>query len=381
MIRLVFTVTTDLSYDQRMQRICQTLSDAGYEVLLVGRKKKNSIPLEERSYQQRRLSCFFEKGKWFYIEYNIRLLLLLLFSRYQAVCAVDLDTLLPASTAARLRNKALAFDAHEYFTELPELVDRPRVQKIWAWVERNGLPQAQLCYTVGTALADIFTEKHRKRFYCIRNVPFAIAAALPPNPFPQTQYRLLYQGALNEGRGLEACIDALRLLPDSVELWLAGEGDLSQALRQRAADLGERVRFLGYVPPVQLRELTQQADIGLNLLENKGLNYYYSLANKFFDYLQAERPSLNPDFPEYRAICQEDEVGLLLPDCHPSTIAEAVERLIQSPSRYAELQANCRAAKAKYTWEQESRLLLRLYEAWMEKTLGKSIPSKPTNDV
>lgn len=365
MKRIIFSVTTDLTYDQRMQRICQSLAVAGYEVLLIGRKKRNSLALDEQLYKQRRLSCFFEKGKWFYIEYNIRLLFLLLFSRYQAICAIDLDTLLACSAASRLRAKPLAFDAHEYFTELPELIDRPRTQKVWRWVERKGLPQAQLCYTVGEELARIFTEKHKKRFYCIRNLPFASKAELPANPFPKKKYRLLYQGALNKGRGLEACIDAMHLLPESVELWLAGEGDLSSSLRERAQGLGERVRFWGYLQPVKLKELSLQADIGLNLLENKGLNYYYSLANKFFDYLQAERPSLNPDFPEYRAICSQDKVGLLLPNCEVNSIVAAVNRLVKAPSFYAELHANCRKAKAKYAWERESQHLLTLYEAWL----------------
>lgn len=367
MKRIIFTVTTDLSYDQRMQRICQTLAEAGYEVLLVGRKKRKSLALGEKPYRQHRLFCFAQKGKWFYIEYNIRLFFLLLFSRCQAICSIDLDTLLACSTASRLRNKPLAFDAHEYFTELPELVNRPRTQRIWRWIEQKGLPQAQVCYTVGMELARIFTEKHKKRFYCIRNVPFAAKTALPANPFPKEKYRLLYQGALNEGRGLEACIAALHELPENVELWLAGEGDLSDALRKQAEGLGERLRFWGYVQPAKLKELTKQADIGLNLLENKGLNYYYSLANKFFDYMQAERPSLNPDFPEYRNICTQDEVGLLLPQCDAPSIVAAVKRLTEDPAFYAELQANCREAKAKYTWEQESEYLLRLYETWLAK--------------
>ena len=38
--RIVFTVTNDLTYDQRMHRICTTLQDAGYQVTLVGFTKK-----------------------------------------------------------------------------------------------------------------------------------------------------------------------------------------------------------------------------------------------------------------------------------------------------------------------------------------------------
>ncbi|WP_205127803.1 hypothetical protein, partial [Okeania hirsuta] len=55
-------------------------------------------------------------------------------------------------------------------------------------------------------------------------------------------------------------------------------------------DLQKQVKFLGYLDPEELRRITPQAHLGLNLLENKGLSYYYSLANKTFDYLQAGLP-------------------------------------------------------------------------------------------
>src|SRR5678815_5747716 len=97
MKRLVFTVTNDLSYDQRMIRICTTLAQAGYDVMLVGRKMKGSIPLQERPFRQKRLVNLFQKGKLFYIEYNIHLFCLLLFKRADLICAIDLDTILPLS--------------------------------------------------------------------------------------------------------------------------------------------------------------------------------------------------------------------------------------------------------------------------------------------
>src|SRR5689334_10089007 len=93
--RIYFTVTNDLTYDQRMHRICHSLAIAGYDVTLVGRRLKNSLPLEQKSFRQKRLRCFFNKGSWFYREYNIRLFLYLLFCKMDGICAIDLDTILP----------------------------------------------------------------------------------------------------------------------------------------------------------------------------------------------------------------------------------------------------------------------------------------------
>src|SRR6476661_6581441 len=92
---LVFTVTNDLNYDQRMIRICTSLSNAGYHVTLVGRRHGHSKKLIQRAFQQKRLFCFFEKGKLFYIEYAIRLFVFLLFKKFDLIGAIDLDTIVP----------------------------------------------------------------------------------------------------------------------------------------------------------------------------------------------------------------------------------------------------------------------------------------------
>jgi hypothetical protein len=78
--RFIISVTNDLSYDQRMQRHASCLSDAGYEIILVGRILPNSIPLKEMNFEQKRLSCWFQNGKLFYVEFQIRLFFYLLFT-------------------------------------------------------------------------------------------------------------------------------------------------------------------------------------------------------------------------------------------------------------------------------------------------------------
>ena len=69
---LVFTVVNDLNYDQRMQRICGSLTEAGYEVTLIGRVMANSKPLKERAFHQKRMKVWFSRGKLFYLEYNLK---------------------------------------------------------------------------------------------------------------------------------------------------------------------------------------------------------------------------------------------------------------------------------------------------------------------
>jgi len=357
---LLFTVTNDLTYDQRMQRICGTLSQNGYSVTLIGRSLPHSIPLDDRSFGQVRLHCRFRKGFLFYAEYNLRLFLFLMKTRCDAVCSIDLDTLPAGCFATLLRRKKRVFDAHEYFTEVPEVIGRPAVRFFWGMVARWCLPFYRHAYTVGPELAKIFKQQYGLEFAVVRNVP-----AFQPTPtlaVNKQRTTLLYQGALNVGRGIEATLEAMQYL-DNVHLLLAGEGDLSDELRRKAVALGveNKVKFLGYVKPDDLRALTAQAWLGLNLLENRGLSYYYSLANKFFDYVQAEVPVLTMNFPEYRTLNTEHEVAILLDTLRPEAIAAAIRSLLDDPATYQRLQTACHAAREVWTWKHEQEVLLRVW--------------------
>ena len=367
MPRILLTVTNDLSYDQRMQRICTTLAKAGYEVQLIGRKLPTSKPLRDFSFKQKRLHCYFKKGKFFYFEYNIRLFFYLLFAKTDAVCAIDLDTILPAFFIAKLRRKKFIYDAHEYFTEVPEVVSRPPIQRVWERIARFTIPRTRYAYTVCDSLAEIFENQYGTSFSVIRNMPMRRQTADGGQRTNEEQKMnngiILYQGALNEGRGVAKAIAAMQEIDDA-ELWLAGEGDLSQELRELAEKLGvtDRVKFLGYVEPADLHQLTPQATIGLNLLENKGLNYYYALPNKFLDYIQANVPSINMNYPEIKKILNRYEVGLALEKLETKYVVDAIKQLLSDKEQYNKLKLASEQAAKIYVWEEEEKKLKAFYE-------------------
>ncbi len=356
-MKIILCVTNDLTYDQRMQRICRSLAKAGFTLELVGRELDFSAPLQRETYRQTRLKCFFNKGKVFYIEYNLRLLFYLAFSDFNAVCAIDLDTIFPAFMIGRLKGAKLVYDAHEYFTEVPEVVRRPKIKKIWEVVAHTFIPKCDLAYTVSPVLAELFSKKYGKKFEIILNAPLHFSSV--------TGHRsaaiLLYQGALNEGRGLEYLIEAMKNV--DARLKLAGEGDLSGKLRalSRSFNVESKVEFLGFVRPDDLKKITSEATIGINLLENIGQSYYYSLSNKFFDYIHAGVPQVCMDFPEYRKINKRFNVALLVKECSVPEIITAIERLLSERDLYSQLRKNCEVCAHALNWQNEEEKLLTLY--------------------
>lgn len=356
---ITLTVTNDLTYDQRMQRICTSLSHAGYEVTLVGRERDRSLPLDQFAFRQVRLRCCFDTGKLFYLEYNVRLFLYLLFHRSDIICAVDLDTILACYYVATLRGSKKVYDAHEYFPEVPEVVRRPRIRAVWQWVERIYVPKMDLIYTTTQSISEIFARSYHREVMTIRNLPLAQTESVAHSG--PARY-LLYQGALNEGRGLEHLIEAVAEL--DIELWLAGDGDITQQLKEQVAKAGlqRKVKFTGFVKPADLKKITAEAYIGINLLEMKGLSYYYSLANKFLDYIQAGVPQVCIDFPEYRRINDQYHVGLLVENLEKDTIKTALTRLMEDKDLYAKVRENCLVCRRELIWEKEEKKLIALYD-------------------
>jgi glycosyltransferase involved in cell wall biosynthesis len=122
--------------------------------------------------------------------------------------------------------------------------------------------------------------------------------------------------------------------------------------------------FHGAVPPTELHLFTQAAFLGFNLLENKGKSYFYSAANKFFDYVQAGVPVISMLFPEYEHLMQEYEVGLLLEDLETQSIVEAVKLAEGNPELYKKWQDKCLIAIQQWCWETQAPKLLAIYDAF-----------------
>lgn len=359
--RVSCAVTNDLNFDQRMQKTCISLAQAGYDVTLIGRKLRKSIPVRFRNIKSYRMVCLFNKGPLFYAEYNFKLFFKLLFSKQDIICSVDLDTLVACSWAARIKNKKLIFDAHEFFVEVPEVVNRKWVKKIWHFIEQQCVPKAHAHYTVGPELANLFSQRLGCKFEVVRNMPYKRTASLN-NP-PQKPYFILYQGALNPARGIEAMIDAMVFLK-GIEFHIVGSGPLEKDLKARVSKnkLENKVRFLGYMEPEELAQYTQKAFLGLNVSEPLGLSYYYSLNNKFFDYIQAGVPSLINAFPEYIKLNNQYEVGVLC-ESNPQQLASKTNTLLKDSNKYNYLKQQCIKAANELNWENEQSKLLSIYES------------------
>ncbi|WP_439130383.1 glycosyltransferase [Polaribacter sp.] len=348
MKKVIVSVTNDLTTDQRVAKVCNTLFNNGFDILLVGRKLKDSLPIQ-RNYPTKRISLFFNKGFLFYAEYNFRLFFFLLFTKKNILLSNDLDTLLPNYLVSKLQHKKLVYDSHELFPEVPELLHKPFVKKTWITLENLILPKLKNSYTVCKSIADFYNKKYNANFKVIKNYPYSKSVEKGVLPFHHNQKKIiLYQGAINLGRGLALMIKTMQFLPDFTFV-IAGKGDIDCELKALVKKLNcKNVKFLGKLAPLELQKITPHADLGISLEEDLGLNYRFALPNKIYDYIHAEVPILISDLPEMKKIVLKYGVGEIVKSRTPESMANQIKQLLEK-----DFSNQLKKAKKECIWEDE----------------------------
>lgn len=366
-VRAIVSVTNDLYTDQRVHKVCTFLQAQGYDVLLIGRKRKSSVDLPKRTYSTKRIKLLVENGPLFYAFFNLRLFFILLFKRADVLVANDLDTLLANYCAKKFKRSAtLVYDSHEYFTEVPELTSRPRVQRIWLRIERKIFPSLQMVYTVNQSIAQIYSHLYQKDVKVVRNIsPLWKPLELLDKQtlgIPENKSLIILQGAgINIDRGAEEAVEAMQYV-DAV-LMIVGDGDVLPQLKKRVIELTlqERVLFFGKQSYDRMMNYTYFADIGLTLDKPSNLNYKLSLPNKVFDYMHAGTAVVATDIKEVAHIVQTHKIGEIIPELNVALLAETLNNLLQDQERLSSYKQNCASAAQKENWETETEALKEIY--------------------
>jgi len=366
--RIIVSVTNDLATDQRVKKVCSYLHSNNYEVILCGRKLKTSLPLKDRPYKIKRFKLWFNKGPLFYANYNFRLWFYLLGKKSDVLLANDLDTLLANAWAKRFNKKrVLIYDAHEYFTEVPEIQAQPTVKKIWKWIERQSIPLVDHFYTVNTSIANLYQKQYKTQVKIVRNIsdPKQIELKYTKQDLglPDDQKIVIMQGAgINVDRGAEEAIDAIQLVEGAILIFV-GDGDVIPKLKGivSANKLEKKVLFFGKQPYAKLMNYTIHSNLGLSIDKATNLNYQFALPNKLFDYIHAGIPVLASDLIEIKQIVQSYDVGRITKSLDAKIMAEQMKTILFDDKLDDTLKANCKKASLALTWQNECKVLDTIY--------------------
>ncbi len=363
--RVYISVINDIATDQRVNRVAGLLLDSGLEVICIGRRLRNSPSMADSGFRAVRFKMIFNKGPLFYACFNMRLLTWLLFAPAPVLLiANDLDTLPANYLAGKFRKVKLIYDSHEFFTQVPELINRHTTQKIWIWIERSIVPRLDYAVTVSYPIAELYRRLYGIPFKVVRNLPvsrFVMPDIRVKRPYGDSQL-IIYQGALNVGRGLELMLRVMQHLEGAVFL-VAGSGDIEKKLHKLGLQLGlgKKVVFLGRLMPSQLRMYTEVSDLGISLEEDRGLNYRYALPNKLFDYIQSRVPVLCSALPEMKRVVETYGIGVATLEKDPGKLAGIIRYMLEEHAAGRWKEALDHAAE-ELCWENESQVYLDLLD-------------------
>ncbi len=366
MKHIVISVTNDLVTDQRVEKVCTILQKLNYEITLIGRKLPESLPIS-RNYKIIRMNLLFKKGFLFYAEYNIRLFFKLFFLKKDVLLANDLDTLSANYLISKIFNKKLVYDSHELFTEVPELVSRPRVQNVWLTIENFIFPKLKNVYAVNDEIAKIYSDKYKIPVKVVRNIApklidTKIDLALAEKVKGNKKMIILQGSGLNIDRGAEEAVLMMQYVENAV-LYIIGSGDIFDNLKEirDKYNLQNKVFIKSKMPYAELMEFTKIADLGLSLDKGTNLNYEYSLPNKVFDYIQTNTPLMVSNRKIVAKLVTENKIGFVTKTHDPKELAKTVQTIFSDKKTYKTWKQNLIKASKIYNWKSESKKLEEIF--------------------
>lgn len=359
MKKIITSAFSNLYTDQRIEKVCKTLYENGFQIELIGNDWDGAEEMS-RPYPFSRIHLVSTSLKTAYFEFNWKLYhqLKKKADRNTILHANDLDALLPNYLIAKKLNIPLVFDSHEIFSEMPAIQGKMS-QKLWRYLEKKVLPEVKFMITASSGYARWFQKKYGINPVVVQNAPRKLSFNTEISV--NNPKIILYQGAVNPFRGIDKAILAMHHL-DNVVFKIAGDGPKKKEYEALVIkeNLQGKVQFLGKLKPENLRKITVTADCGMSIEENGGESYFYSLPNKVLDCIQARVPLILANLPEMQNIKHQFDVGEIIKNHSPESIAESI-KLVLSKGRKSYLHELEKAANI-LCWENEEVKLLEVFE-------------------
>ena len=383
MKKVLMVVQNNFTNDSRVLREAYTLGQNGYIVKVVAlyspglkRHEDKGCFNIERVYlsSRERLS---KKNRYIqlvkYAEFYKKCLSIGREFRPDIIHVHDLS---PLPIGVRLKKRLgckLIYDSHELWSQSSSVASTPfilnRARDIY---ERHAINCADAIITVSKSIARYLEKEYGldRPVEVIRNIPAFVSIEKKHNlfrrifPIAPEEKILLYQGGVAKGRGIEQIITAMHLINPDTKLVVLGDGFLIPSMQKIVDEkkLQDRVFFHEAVAIDVLYEYTNSADIGISLIQNTCLSYYFSLPNKVFEFIQAEVPVICSNFPDMRELVEQYKVGIVVRPEEPASIARVVNELMGCWREINEHRKMCKLAKKNINWESEERILLSIYD-------------------
>jgi glycosyltransferase involved in cell wall biosynthesis len=353
----------NINFDTRCFNLCNSLKEKNIEVQVISfdwlTPKFSSQSGEISIYKLDKSKSSF----WYYIKFLYILTKKTIFSKADYYFAEDVYTLPIMTIFSKIYNGKLFYDSRELYGHLAGLADKRKIQAVLAFIENLFIRHTDHVLVTGEMDADYLSKQYIPiNIILLRNLPsykkeFKKIDLRERYNLPVRCNIIIYQGVILKGRGLLLIMRALKKI-ENYSLLIMGDGDYQKELIDFVDlnQLSQKVIFGGKVTQEELLNFTNSADIGLALIEDISLSYYYALPNKLFEYIMAEIPVMVSNLPQMQNVVEKYNVGVVV---NPNNIEEIESGLKQLIDKYDYFKANCIKAKEELSWEKEVQTLLR----------------------
>lgn len=350
----------NINYDSRSLNFYSSLNKKGYKVQFMGfdwvtenfKTQKSDITIKKIT-----------KGKFsllFYLSFALHLKFKLLKGRFDYYFAEDVYTLPFVALIGKFKKGKVIYDSREIFGHLAGLRKKKKIQSLLRFVEKSFIKKADIVLVTGDLDKEYLVKEYKiNNIVIVRNLPLY---QKPREGFdfkkefeiPASKKILIYQGMVLHGRGLRIVFEFLKDNNDYVFIVL-GDGDSKEYYKNLAIELGikEKVIFINKVSQSELLSYTKGADVGISIIENVSLSYFYALPNKLFEYIMTEIPCIVSNLPQMDNIIKKYKVGLSIPPDNLIELKNSLQKLSENNTFYNETVENCKSASKELNWENE----------------------------
>ena len=307
-----------------------------------------------------------------YVEFTYKVI-----KQYKDYCDIihcnDLNTLPIGVILKKIssNNLKIVYDAHEYETERNGI--KGFVKRVYKILEKRCIRYADCIITVSDAIANEYVKLYKiDKPALVLNAPpfieFTNKADILRTTFDiaKEQIIFLYQGGLCQGRGIEILLDTFAILNDPNHLLYGkavivfmGNGQLS-SLVQKSEKEHNNIFYHPAVSSDILLSYTSSADFGILFYDNSCLNHYYCSPNKMFEYIMAELPVIVSDLYEMKRLVTQNKIGCVAKENTSDGLITAIAEIMNM--NYQELKDNIKNIKTIYNWEEQEKILLKIYK-------------------
>lgn len=385
----------DYPWDVRVEKIVNTLHEAGHDVyLLCGNKKK--LPREEiiggvkvirlpfsRSnflnslislpfyfnpfWMRMAASAVQRKGIEMVIVRDLPLISIGLFlkKKFRIPLILDMAENYPAMYWDRI-NKGGWTAIKNWFIKNPRLME---------YIERRATEKCDHILVVVEESAQrlIGNGADSAKISIVSNTPDLRIFANTVPAKERKHVQLVYAGFI-QARGLDIIVESLsriRGIGTPVRFVIIGEGHYLNQLklitkRHRVEDM---VEFKGWVKNTSIPAYILDSDIGV-IPHKKNPHSDTTVPNKLFDYMACAKPVIVSNAGPLKRIVEEERCGVIFTAGSVDSFTDALKKILQNPAAATEMGRNGAAAvQRRYNWGYDADVLRRVVAALASRGL------------